>query len=181
MIFFHSKKLRTPLLILGSAVALAGQAYSKDTSGEQPIPHRFEIINDSLVMDTTTNLMWQRCALGQTWDGNTCAGIAESYRWKEAMSAAEQNGKGGYHDWYLPAKEELESLIDPELTQPTIDQKAFPNTPNDMFWSSSANVANAEYLKTAVNYRYKYIRSAGSLSVSSYARVRLVRQADTKE
>lgn len=181
MAFHRRKKLWIPLLALGSVLSFTGLAHAKNAEDGQPKPNRFDIISGSLVLDKTTGLMWQRCALGQTWDGNNCAGIAAHYRWEEAVSAAGKNEEGGYHDWYLPEKEDLESLIDPELTEPTIDLNAFPNNPNDLFWSSSAYVANAEHTKATVNYLHRHKIAVGPHSVFSYARARLVRQADAKE
>lgn len=34
--------------------------------------------NGDIVTDASTGLTWQRCALGQSWNGSTCAGAAST-------------------------------------------------------------------------------------------------------
>ena len=129
-----------------------------------PKPHslisgRYRDNGDGTVTDTQTGLQWMRCALGQTWQGGTCAGEAKRYQWKSALGVAKdinaQGGYTGYRDWRVPSKEELLSLVycssgklkswndtgssgcDGDYSRPTIDTTAFPNTPTYAFWSSS--------------------------------------------
>jgi hypothetical protein len=118
----------------------------------------------SMIWDQETGLVWMRCSLGQTWDGETCAGTASKYKFSEAVTAAQQsNAAGGlssFTDWEVPTIRQLSTLrtcskgfedsldlkdgkgVVPEYcaegrVQPTIDTKAFPNTPVMWFWSSS--------------------------------------------
>ncbi len=107
---------------------------------------RFEIITGgSEIKDKRTGLIWQRCSLGQTWDGNTCAGTAKKYKWPQALAKSQALGNG----YRLPNIRELNSLIDRDCHAYAINEKIFPNIPvsdegisNDIwshvdFWSSS--------------------------------------------
>ena len=111
--------------------------------------YRFLGKDQNIVEDTRTKLQWQRCSLGQTWNGVTCTGKVKGYDWDEAQRVAPAG-------WRLPSVEELASLIycssgqpaywktDAEpcegvYTSPTIWSAAFPDTPKGLFWSSSSN------------------------------------------
>lgn len=108
--------------------------------------------DQGIVEDTRTKLKWQRCSLGQTWTGATCAGEATKYKWNEARRVAPAG-------WRLPTKDELASLVycssgEPTYWKtesqtckgdygvPTLWVAAFPNTPEEWFWSSSPTVGN---------------------------------------
>lgn len=95
--------------------------------------------NNDVIGDLMTGLSWQRCALGQTWNGSTCAGKANRYSWFEAKAAADQ-----IPGWRLPTPEELQTLVfcssgkpshfknnsspcEGEYQRPTIMTRAFPN------------------------------------------------------
>jgi hypothetical protein len=112
--------------------------------------YRFLGKDQGIVEDSSTGLQWQRCSLGQTWTGATCAGEATEHKWDEARRIAPAG-------WRLPTKEELSSLIycssgepaywkpsssercEGAYEKPTIWSAAFPNTPAEWFWSSSPN------------------------------------------
>ena len=109
---------------------------------------RYRFLSEDLgiVEDIRTKLQWQRCSLGQTWTGATCAGKATGYTWYEAQRLRPEG-------WRLPRKDELASLVycssgkpaywnpvdgcEGVYSQPTIWSAAFPNTPETWFWSSS--------------------------------------------
>ena len=128
--------------------------------------YRFMGKDQEIVEDIRTKLQWQRCSLGQTWNGATCAGEATKYQWDEARRAASAG-------WRLPTKDELASLVycssgEPAYwkptsaackgaySRPTIWSAAFPHTPANWFWSSSPN---ADYANFAwyVSFRYGYV------------------------
>lgn len=109
--------------------------------------------------DPKTGLTWQRCSLGQTWNGYDCDGTPKTYTFDQAQEAVKALGRG----WRLPAASDLASLIrcdtgfkgniqlpdrrggmktmpnecNDGATRPTIDTTVFPNTPYGWYWSAS--------------------------------------------
>lgn len=147
---------------------------------------RYQILGaqGEIVRDIVTGLEWQRCSLGQTWDGRTCVGEAQTFTWEKARFAGNR-----VPDWRLPTVDELKSLTycssgapahftngqmcQGEYRRPTIAQEAFPNTPSLSFWSGSLNT-NFSSSAWSVDV------GNGSSSVSDLSssfRVRLVRDA----
>ena len=90
---------------------------------------------DGTVTDTSTGLMWMRCAFGQIWDGTTCTGDALAYKWKEATALRQRFA--GFDNWRLPDLDEFESLITPLQDESFFDKETFPNSPKSDFWTSS--------------------------------------------
>jgi hypothetical protein len=135
---------------------------------------RYQLLNNgSEVKDLKTGLVWQRCSLGQTWDGTTCAGEASSYTWQQALQAAQTAGNG----WTLPNINELLSLANRSCYLPAINDTFFPNTPFDSshnygrVWSSSPVAYYGDYAWD-VYFGHGY----GGLDYKRYALfVRLVR------
>lgn len=124
-------------------------------SSQNLIDGRYLINNDGTVTDIQTKLTWQRCSVGQTWTGETCAGKPASFKLDDAMQLAKDG-------WRLPTVDELDALIfcssgqrksserpngryvyatsgecQGAFARPTINQQTFPNTPAFWFWSSS--------------------------------------------
>ena len=120
--------------------------------------------NDGTVTDSKTNLMWMRCAIGQSWTESACKGKAKEVTWDEAKKYSIKFA--GYDNWRLPNNDELKTLVycsngNPEYfsngenansetgdwgcygkpgkdhVRPTIAQDVFPNCPSSLFWSSS--------------------------------------------
>lgn len=58
--------------------------------------------------------------------------------WEDAISYCEGLSLGGYSDWRLPNREELESIID-KRNNPTINTTYFPNTKASNYWSSTTD------------------------------------------
>lgn len=94
---------------------------------------------DGTVTHQITGLIWQRCSLGQSWDGTHCTGEASVFTWAGALAAAAQNTFSGLSDWRLPNKNELASIVEYRCTGPAINSQQFPNTPSRWSWSSSPN------------------------------------------
>lgn len=94
---------------------------------------RYELLNNgSEVKDIKTNLIWQRCSVGQTWSGTGGCTGAVTYKghWLYALSLA-----GG--EWRIPNIKELSSLVERACFAPAINESIFPNTQSSVYWSSS--------------------------------------------
>ena len=92
--------------------------------------------NGQDVTDTTSKLVWRRCAEGLRWDGKTCAGKVKTFKYPEAKEAAAAAAKGDAKAWRIPTRDELVALVDKTAKKkPRIDVKAFPQTPAKPFWA----------------------------------------------
>ncbi|MEN1728469.1 MAG: DUF1566 domain-containing protein [Pseudomonadota bacterium] len=92
---------------------------------------------DGTVQHFNTRLVWQRCALGQTWDGTTCMGSPLLLDWESALVAARDHVQAGSSDWRVPNRNELTSIIESRCHSPAINGEIFPATPQEWFWSNS--------------------------------------------
>lgn len=126
------------------------------------------------VNDTTTRLIWRRCAEGLLWNGSSCAGANSYFNHEAALQQASNQASVSSKVWRLLNIKELSSITDTYRNpDPAIDTAVFPATPSDRFWSSTPNIGNASYAWYAdfydgyVNYGLRY---------GNYA-VRLVRSA----
>jgi hypothetical protein len=152
---------------------------------------RYHVLGDgSEVKDMQTGLVWQRCSVGQSWNGSTCTGQVKTFTFDEAQKQA---GRG----WRVPTVRELHSLVwcstgqtkdrdDPKdggpviasycqghyhYQRPTIRSGAFPATPSDRYWTSSPSVGNS-LNAWSVNFYYGYVSNDNR---NNDLQVRLVR------
>ena len=138
------KLIKTVLLISAFAVAAIANAQTCDDSITPTTPdNRFSDNGDGTVTDKTTNLIWMRCALGQTWDGSTCTGSATTYTWQQALQEAEGYTFAGSSGWRVPSIKELASIVELSCYNPAINQEVFPHTPSDWFWTASPYAPNS--------------------------------------
>ena len=158
----------TPVARLVSAVALALAGLSSMSAAHAD--GRFVISADGQeVTDTQTKLVWQRCAVGQKWDGKLCAGKATPV----SLAKAREMGAGMTPAWHLPAKEEMVSLLDKSQKKSKIDAAAFPGAPGTIFWAAKAGSTDN---LNAWLVNFKNGRVVANTHKASYA-VRLVRPA----
>lgn len=149
-------------LVSAVALALAGLTSMSAAHADG----RFVISADGQeVTDTQTKLVWQRCTVGQSWDGKTCAGKAS----KVTLAKAKEMGP----NWRLPTKDELTGLVDKTQKKPMIDKAAFPGTPAAIFWSTRPEATDN---LGAWLVDFKNGRVFGNTRKASYM-VRLVRAA----
>ncbi len=176
-VMIKRKYLALPLLALPMLVScvnnepMVEQRIPKDLHDKTVRPHsckgehkstpnsRFQIIsNGNEVQDKQTGLTWQRCSLGQSWDGQTCQGTAVGYKWKEAKTQAKKLGNG----YRLPTIQELSSIIETDCDSPSINTQIFPNTAtNDFYWSSTTHRSyshDAWIVGFKNNYVYYYYK-----------------------
>lgn len=125
-------------------------------------------------------LRWLRCAVGQTWDGKACVGIARSLDWKEAASSC----PAGYR---LPTAQEFGTLLACTNESGTSDRDARTCRPcpeagachglfgqdTGQYWSLSPVVSY--FLPADVSFETgRFSRAEFSMPYSSHA-VRCVR------
>jgi hypothetical protein len=96
----------------------------------------------SLVKHQRTTLEWQRCTVGQTWDGKArlCAGRPASYPWEKTGKVLAKQKDG----WRLPSGEELLSIVEKCHVSPSINTQVFPNTPGSLYWTVSSDTGGLE-------------------------------------
>lgn len=179
------KRKRMPIFFTAAACLLASgqiQASSlcegnENTAITASTPTAdFRDNGDGTVTHHTTGLIWQRCSLGQNWDGSDCTGNAEGFAWVAALGAAAHNTLAGFSDWRLPNKNELASIVEYRCYRPAINGQPFPNTPLDGYWSSSPYIHSSSsawgvgfavgavgYVEKSYNLRVRLVRAGQSL------------------
>ena len=136
--------------------------------------NRFTINNDGTVSDTKTGLTWKKCSEGQS--GVDCStGTATTYTWQGALQQAQSvnnnGGFAGYKNWRLPSIKELNSIVEEQCIEPSINLAVFPESQGSWYWSSSPN-ADGSSGAWSVNFGNGYSYSHGKGNNSF---VRLVR------
>lgn len=128
-----------PVLTLCLASAMSHAACNPNITPTAP-NSRYELVNSgSEVKDLQTGLIWQRCSVGQAWNGTACAGNATTTNWTNALQTVANMGDG----WRVPNIKELDSLIEQACYSPSINETYFPNTVVSSYWSSSPVAGNS--------------------------------------
>lgn len=139
------------LLALNGASLQAAQECDPSIQALTPT-ERFEDMQDGTVKDTLTGLLWQRCVIGQIWDGKTCQDaprkqVTSWFSWSDANHEVNRLQQfPEFRDWRLPRLIELKSIIDVRCTKPAINLAVFPNSPPSYFWTSDELQSNREYV-----------------------------------
>ncbi len=97
---------------------------------------------DGTVTHKRTGLVWQRCAVGQTWTGSACSGTADTYSYDQAIALT--STFAGHSDWRVPNANELASIVKYGPDRPSVNQDQFP-IKYSALWSSSPYVGNIDY------------------------------------
>jgi hypothetical protein len=91
-------------------------------------PYGRYVVSADTIADTKTGLTWQRAV------------PAGTFTQADGAAQCQSLALGGFSSgWRLPAKKELDSIVDPVGYGPAVDPNAFPGTPNQFFWSSSSS------------------------------------------
>ena len=157
---------------------------------ERMLAERFALDALGTATDASTGLQWMRCSVGQTWDGQGCAGEVRRFSWTSAQTVPETFEFAGLRDWRVPTQMELHGLtycssgrrfaIDAagggggcadRFNQPTIVSAVFPNTPMLNYWSSTPHET---YSFAAMGVSF-YTGVTGAGGRADLAALRLVR------
>jgi len=98
---------------------------------------QFLVRTEGTVMHRPTRLIWQRCAIGQSWTGTLCSGSAQLQDWNSALQTANNHVQAGASDWRLPNRNELASIVETRCHSPAINGDAFPMATSDWYWSNT--------------------------------------------
>jgi len=157
------------LLFALCTLPAAAQECRDDIPASTPA-ERFVLLRDGTLVDRHNGLRWQRCAVGQHWNGTGCSGEAAMLT---RAGAAHHSGNG----WRLPTLQELGSIVELRCRQPAIDLTLFPNAPAGNFWSATpfANLGDDGPRYWQVQFIYGESNLGG---LSELAFVRLMKKAD---
>lgn len=149
---------------------------------------RFQV-QDHLVVDTSSNLMWTRCLVGANWDGLSCSGKPLLHGWQQGQNFAKSTHYAGFNDWRVPTLNELKTLVDKEVAAPKaaiphINQAVFPtpdchgingglNSDGHACWQwSSSPIDGSDHYAWIVYFGYGY--GSANFEADTFA-LRLVR------
>lgn len=93
------------------------------------------------ILDTATQLVWQKCLVGQF--GEDCEkGSAQTMTWLDAFNSVDKftvknDGVLGQSGWRVPNIRELASITELACSSPAINNTLFPTPARATLWSSS--------------------------------------------
>ena len=159
---YFTKSLTFFLMTLLPTLAGAQTCQSNSILATTPT-NRFTINNDGTVSDTKTGLTWKKCSEGQS--GVDCRmGAAATYTWQGALQQAQSvnnnGGFAGYKNWRLPNMKELDSIVEKQCIDPSINLVVFPESQSSLYWSSSPYaVSSSGAWPVYFNVGYSYYRN----------------------
>jgi hypothetical protein len=106
--------------------------------------------NKQLIIDSKTALMWMRCSIDQSFSDatSTCeqsSTTSVGFNWAEALVMAEAHEFGGFSDWRLPNRKELDSIVDRSCYDPAVNEGLFPGVSTTNFWTNSLYNFNVQF------------------------------------
>lgn len=130
------KSYVSALLIAISLILCSCGDQNDSTSTTEPSPSRFTDNQNGSILDNETGLLWQKTA-----DDNL-KNYSDSERYCADLSL------GNNTDWRVPTINELLTLSDDSLTQPTENEGFTPieNMTTIGYWSSTPNVGEPSYV-----------------------------------
>ncbi len=112
--------------VVAAPSAWSGWVMPNPVRSGLPNPMSYTVsASGNAVTDNVTGLIWQRAVADST------------FTWADAKQYCSCLSTDGESDWRLPSRIELSSIADWTTAHPSIDSVAFPNTPNEAFWSAS--------------------------------------------
>jgi hypothetical protein len=87
---------------------------------------------------------WRRCVEGMAWNGNICAGTAQTFTLVDALAHAAGEAARTGLPWRVPNVKEMNWVVRREYVSPATDTVALPNTPVGDYCTSSPDVTHPE-------------------------------------
>ena len=122
--------------------------------GPRETPTAEFVVNaNGTVSHTATGLVWKQCNEGLSGAGCS-SGSATTATWSAGLTAASISTFGGFSDWRLPSKQELESIVEFTCHSPSINDTVFPNAVfADATWTSTTENVVTTSTAWSVNFR----------------------------
>ena len=97
------------------------------------------IPKDYYIIDLKNRVEWLRCPVGSRWQDGECIGAPVKLKLNQVVEAIKIANEQLGGIWRLPTRVELETLICFECKKVKINEKIFPKTPAESFWTGEKN------------------------------------------
>jgi uncharacterized repeat protein (TIGR01451 family) len=104
---------------------------------------------DGTVTDRNTHLVWQKEDDGLLHNWFEATGTEDAYNPRGATDVCGSSTTGGHHDWRLPSKQELVSLLNLGRSNPALDTTLFPTTGSQAYWTATSYPTDISPLTSA--------------------------------
>ncbi len=142
---------------------------------------RFRDNGDGTVTDLNTGLMWVKSGYAESEVTPAVPyqkdGPWRSYYWNHALIYCDRLETAGYSDWRLPNLKELVSILDLSRMDPCVDEKYFPATRADFYWTSTS----FSFQTSQAWYVYFNLGYVNHLNKNNYLYIRPVRDVTTAD
>jgi hypothetical protein len=138
--------------LIGDAVAMMKERPQGPDAGQV----RFVDNGNGIVTDTITGLLWLRDEGGEM-------------NWNAAVDYCNSLSLGGYRDWRLPDVEELETIVDKNKSNPSIDTLYFPHAHSWRYWTSYTDGLDERYA-WFIYFSHYMVDNLGKSSGTGYVR-----------
>lgn len=136
------------LSVISSSFATTPGTCFDNTPGNSQ--NRFTDLGDGTVLDTVTELIWERCNLSQVWSTTTeaCQSFTQTRTWRDSLVAIQNYNSNQFalglpDNWRMPNIKELSSIINLSCVNYALDGEVFPSA-ETVYWSSTPNAANVK-------------------------------------
>ncbi|MBX7057470.1 MAG: DUF1566 domain-containing protein [Leptospirales bacterium] len=107
---------------------------------------------DGSIQDSRSNLTWLKCPVGQRYAGHLCSGHAQLLGWRRAQQRCALRHDLGFHDWRLPSRDDLLSLLDMGLSAPYYPAEYFGAMNPPVLWNAAAITDERGVHGEAINF-----------------------------
>ena len=145
------KALNTLFFLAAAVTSMSAAADCRPDKIKSSTPSSQFTVEEQIVTDNHTTLIWTRCAVGQRWDGKACMGQPRTVNWSDAMALVGKlnaDNHAGHHDWRLPVMPELASIVERQCFNPRMNEEVFTGAPSMKFWSSMEKMGAPEFAYT---------------------------------
>ena len=133
----------------GRVVERCSNYFLKDEFG------RFEIKENGMAYDSSTNLYWSRCSVGQKLNRGQCVGKAVLATFEDAYSYVDEISNKSARKWRIPNNDELRSIMEKKCINPSVNPNVFPNILVENYWSSEKSPHQMSGMYRCAGYTYQ--------------------------